>query len=141
MLAAVVLACPAMGHPSPLDPNHQVRWAIEHLPSPAATADPIALVTAPSLGGGPDVVVEFKRAAREHRGVVVDGWLYEGPVSIETTDASVEAGFPGVESWVRGKLGPYCLHIEIVRAADQMAEIRAFATTRDALDAATEGQG
>ena len=129
-----------MADPAPLDPNHQLRWAIEHLPSPTADAS-VTRVSAPSITGGPDVSVEFRRASRQHRGVVVEGWLYEGPVVVDTGDASVEAGFPGVDSWITGKLGPYCLHLEIVRAADRVAQIRAFATTREALDAATDGRG
>src|SRR5262245_18627986 len=90
-----------------LDPNHQLRWAIEHLPSPTASSDRVARVEAPSVQ--PDdpeqVVVEFKRATREVEGRSVEGWVFEGPVSIQSSDLSVDAGFPGVESWIRGKLG------------------------------------
>jgi hypothetical protein len=132
---------------APLDPNHQVRWAIEHLPSAAGSTEEIARVPAPALGGARtgepsgEVTVEFRRGAREHRGVQLQGWVFEGPVTIDATDQSVDAGFPGIDAWVIGKLGPYCLHVDVLESSAGSARVRAFAVTRDALDEATEGRG
>jgi len=118
-----------------LDPNHQLRWAIEHLPSPAASKDEVAKVEVPSLeAASPErILVEFRRASRPIEGRNVEGWVFEGPVTIAATDLSVEAGFPGVESWVRGKLGPLCLELKVGEPVSNVALVRAFATTKDQL--------
>jgi hypothetical protein len=117
-----------------LDPNKQLRWAIEHLPSPTASKEQIARVEAPSEdAGGSPVVVEFRRATRTHEGRAIEGWVFEGPITIAATDLSVEAGFPGVESWVRGKLGPFCVELKVGEPVGTMALARVFATTKDQL--------
>ena len=115
-----------------LDPNQQLRWAIEHLPSPTASTEQIARVEAPSKDGTP-VVVEFRRATRTHEGRAIEGWVFEGPITIGATDLSVEAGFPGVESWVKGKLGPFCIELKVGEPVGNMALARVFATTKDHL--------
>jgi hypothetical protein len=124
---------------APIDPNHQLRWAIEHLPSPAAAGGAEARVGAPALtaaglGEAPEISVAFRRSHREVEGANVDGWEFEGAVVLDARDTSVESGYPGTRSWLVGKLGPYCLDLEVLREDGASAVVRAFATTRDILD-------
>ena len=124
---------------APIDPNHQLRWAIEHLPSPAADGAAETRVSAPALtaagaGEAPEISVAFRRSRRELEGAAVEGWEYEGPVVLDAHDTSVESGYPGTRSWLVGKLGPYCLDLEVLREDGASAVVRAFATTRDILD-------
>ncbi|MEJ7727798.1 MAG: hypothetical protein WKG00_01140 [Polyangiaceae bacterium] len=124
---------------APIDPNHQLRWAIEHLPSPAAGDAPEARVSAPALtragaGEAPEISVAFRRSRREVEGASMEGWEFEGAVLLDARDTSVESGYPGTRSWLVGKLGPYCLDLEVLREDGASALVRAFATTRDILD-------
>jgi hypothetical protein len=117
-----------------LDPNRQLRWALEHLPDPSTTSGPIE-VTAPSLDSDELVRVPLARARRQHEGREVDGWLYEGLVSIEAGDLDVSSGYPGTEAFLRGALGPYCLSVEVLEDRGHTARVRIFGTTREQLDA------
>lgn len=121
---------------APVDPNHQLRWAMEHLPSPGASND--VRVAAPALAADGsttgEIHIAFRRSSRDVEGRRVEGWEFEGPVVVDATDTSVESGYPGTRSWLTGKLGPYCLDLEVLREDGASAVVRAFATTRDILD-------
>lgn len=118
-----------------LDPNLQLRWAIEHLPRASETTDAAVSVEAPSLEGPSEATVRvpFVRAARDRGGRRVDGWAFEGDVRIAATDLDVSSGFPGVHAWVLGKLGPCCLELDASEPAGGVAHVRLFATTSDQL--------
>jgi hypothetical protein len=125
-----------MQHGTAIDPNHQLRWAIEHLPSPAADGAPETRVSAPALAAeqAAEISIAFRRSSREVEGSSVAGWEFEGAVIVDASDTSVESGYPGTRSWLVGKLGPYCLDLEVLRDDGASAVVRAFATTRDILD-------
>jgi hypothetical protein len=115
-----------------LEPNHQLRWALQELPTPGAESEITARV--PAVDDGAEIAIVLRRGERTHAGVRVAGWVYEGELRIPETDQSAAGGFPGIEAWLRGQLGPYCLDLEVLEQKVGIARVRVFATSRAALD-------
>src|SRR5437867_400069 len=98
----------------PLEPNHQLRWALQQLPTPTDAATQVR-VLAPALEeGAPDIEIVLARAELTHAGQRVAGWLYEGEVRVPEGDQRAEAGSPGLAAWLCAELGPYCLELDIL---------------------------
>jgi len=118
----------------PLEPNHQLRWALQDLPTPAKDAREVTAHVPALDAEAPEIAIVLSRTERRHANRLVPGWLYEGDVRVPARDESIEGGFPGIEAWLRAELGPYCLEIEVLDRRPGSARVRIFATSRAELD-------
>ena len=115
-----------MANTTPLQPGTELRWAIDHVPTPTPTRGTLVTVDVPaSLSTVP---VELRVDSRKIGEI---DWAYEGPVRI-AGDLEAAHDEHRVMQWLRRELGVDCNEVRVHAVARGVAQVSAFFRPHDA---------